>query len=124
MNTQLIIDHLCQVILMQKKIAKLPTDFSIQKHHLRDHKKLLSDIILSFNTQDNENLSWSKFLFSINVDFDAVGVFDTLLSEKQKVLSGIDRYIEDIQRELQEQRLTEKEILFITRRRRHVRIMR
>ena len=124
MNTQLIIDHLCQVILMRKKIAKLPTDFSIQKHHIRDHKNLLSDIILSFNTQDNENLSWSKFLFSINVDFDAVGVFDTLLSEKQKVLSGIDRYIEDIQRELQEQRLTEKEILLITRRRRQVRIMR
>lgn len=124
MNTQLIIDHLCQVILMRKKIAKLPTDFSIQKHHIRDHKNLLSDIILSFNTEYNENLSWSKFLFSINVDFDAVGVFDTLLSEKQKVLSGIDRYIEDIQRELQEQRLTEKEILLITRRRRQVRIMR
>ena len=124
MNTQLIIDHLCQVILMRKKIAKLPTDFSIQKHHIRDHKNLLSDIILSFNTEYNENLSWSKFLFSINVDFDAVGVFDTLLSEKQKVLSGIDRYIEDIQCELQEQRLTEKEILLITRRRRQVRIMR
>jgi len=112
MNTEFIKDHLRKIILSRNNLVKFSQE-SIQGYVIDNYKDLLLNKLSNFDTQGNANLAWSKFVLSMKLSDDAIAASDTFPSERRKILFHIDRYIEDIQRELQDQRLTDEEVSLI-----------